>query len=283
MTFEEFVKEVETQILEYLPKEIREKECEVRVEKVRKNQDQIFHGLSVFPLSSDGTGLSPSIYLEQFYEAYNAGEPLPCILRKIAEVYQNAISEVSKIKKIPELLMDYNWVRTRFQIRACDTAMNRERMKDIMHITQGPITGLIYVVVNDDPGNFSSTAVTKLMFEGWGVTEKQLLEDVMKANKSFGVELFCFSEGFFCLTNRPKLNGAGLIFNKDVMDDIHDKIGDFYILPSSIHECMIVPFSAGMSYEFLEGVVRSANKEIVNDDEVLSNEVMMYRKGVIVF
>lgn len=278
MTFEEFVREAETNILDYLPKEINEKTHEVRINKVRKNQDQIFHGLSILPRQSDGTALSPSIYLEGFYEEYKDGEPFPCILREIAEMYLNAVRNTSQIGDIPKLLSDYNWVKTRFQIRACDTKMNQERIKDIMHITQGPITGLVYVVVDDDPGHFSSTPVTKQLFEMWGVTKDQLIQDVMESNKNFGVLLYRFAEILYRLTNKVKLNGAGLIFNKDVMDNIHDEIGDFYILPSSIHECMLVPFSAGLSYDELKAMVRDANTLIVEDANILSYEVMEYRK-----
>lgn len=49
MTFEEFTREVEANILGYLPKEINEKTHEVRINKVRKNRDQIFHELSILP------------------------------------------------------------------------------------------------------------------------------------------------------------------------------------------------------------------------------------------
>ena len=62
------------------------------------------------------------------------------------------------------------------------------------------------------------------------------------------------------------------------MDNIHDEIGDIYILPYSIHECMIVPFSAGISYDELKDMVRDANAVVVEDANILSNEIMEYRK-----
>lgn len=193
-------------------------------------------------------------------------------------MYLNAVRNTSQIGDIPKLLSDYNWVKTRFQIRACDTKMNQERIKDVMHITQGPITGLVYVVVDDDPDHFASTPVTKQLFESRDVTEDQLIRDVMEAEKQFGVKFFRYTEELFCLTNDFSLNGAGLIFHKDVMDAIHSKIGDYYILPSSIHECVIVPVSSSMSYEMLKEMVRGINNEFVENQDILSNEVMEYRK-----
>lgn len=51
----------------------------------------------------------------------------------------------------------------------------------------------------------------------------------------------------FVLSNKQKVNGAAALLDKDIMQKIVEKFGeDFYILPSSVHECIIVSADADM-------------------------------------
>ena len=72
------------------------------------------------------------------------------------------------------------------------------------------------------------------------------------------------------------INGAAAILNDTARQEIAEKLGDFYVLPSSIHEVMIVPKSTGRSLEELELMVRSVNSSEVEPDEVLSDHVYEY-------
>ena len=47
-------------------------------------------------------------------------------------------------------------------------------------------------------------------------------------------------------TDDTKVNGAAAILNDDIRQEIAEKVGDFYMLPSSIHETLIIPKDAGM-------------------------------------
>ena len=50
------------------------------------------------------------------------------------------------------------------------------------------------------------------------------------------------------------------------------------MLPSSVHEVLIVPESAGIGREELSGMVRAANNTVVEAKDVLSDNVMHYDK-----
>lgn len=72
----------------------------------------------------------------------------------------------------------------------------------------------------------------------------------------------------FVLTNSTKLNGAVELLNPKEMDEVMDKLGeDFFILPSSIHETIIVPKSAGMDFSELENMVQEINATQVEPEE----------------
>ena len=80
----------------------------------------------------------------------------------------------------------------------------------------------------------------------------------------------------FVLTNDTKVNGAAAILNDDNRQEIAEKVGDFYMLPSSIHETLIIPKDAGMEFKELEQMVQEVNQTQVAPGERLSDHVYEY-------
>ena len=80
----------------------------------------------------------------------------------------------------------------------------------------------------------------------------------------------------YVLTNDTKVNGAAAILNDDIRQEIAEKVGDFYMLPSSIHETLIVPKDAGMEFKELEQMVQEVNQTQVAPGERLSDHVYEY-------
>ena len=78
------------------------------------------------------------------------------------------------------------------------------------------------------------------------------------------------------LTTRGAANGAGVIFCDSVLQKIREKIGNFYILPSSIHEVLIVPVSGGIELDYLEEMVRTINATEVSPEDRLSDQVYLF-------
>ena len=61
------------------------------------------------------------------------------------------------------------------------------------------------------------------------------------------------------------------------MDLVAEKVGgDFYILPSSVHELLVIPRDAGMEISELEKMVCEVNATQVSVEERLSDHVYAY-------
>ena len=81
----------------------------------------------------------------------------------------------------------------------------------------------------------------------------------------------------YCLTNQYKMNGAVGIMSESIQQMVADRVGgDYYVLPSSVHEVLIVPQSAGMDPEELTDMVNTVNEGCVMQDEILSDHVYQY-------
>jgi len=91
-----------------------------------------------------------------------------------------------------------------------------------------------------------------------------------------------FSAGrvpMYVLTNRQKLNGAACMLYPDVLKNFGYKLGrDFFILPSSVHEIILVPDDESVSKEALWEIVTDINRTQVAQEEILSDSVYYYSR-----
>ena len=79
------------------------------------------------------------------------------------------------------------------------------------------------------------------------------------------------------ITNVQGINGAAAIFYPDQMDKIAERLGgDYFILPSSVHETLVVPDDGKMSFLELRSMVTEINATMVNPSERLTDEVYHY-------
>ena len=83
----------------------------------------------------------------------------------------------------------------------------------------------------------------------------------------------------YILTNSTGINGATSLIYKDAIRNFaNSKQCDFYILPSSIHEVILVPYEECISREELKEMVNEVNCTQVPPEEILSDRVYIYRR-----
>ena len=84
----------------------------------------------------------------------------------------------------------------------------------------------------------------------------------------------------YCVTNESLENGAGILMCDEFMKKLHDKFGDFYLIPSSVHEVMIVPESNNISKDYLNAILKEANNSIDPDDVLSYNIFTCDKEGL---
>ena len=85
----------------------------------------------------------------------------------------------------------------------------------------------------------------------------------------------------YVLTNEEKNNGAVTMFYDDVLENIGKKLqSDFYIIPSSVHEVLILPVRnrSELEVEKLKEMVSEVNDSIVSEEDILSYDVFYYSR-----
>ena len=152
----------------------------------------------------------------------------------------------------------------------------------------------------------SSMILLDSLLEQWNVTVEQIHADAMVSTLNFGsilasldgmimrlvgdkphrqTNLFNYPDAIhasdfetpmFCLTNQYGFNGAGLILNSSVRKKIGNFMeGNFCVLPSSIHEVLIVPDYEQVSKDDLTKIVHdvNSNRAIMDEGDILSDYV----------
>ena len=94
---------------------------------------------------------------------------------------------------------------------------------------------------------------------------------IVPMSEILGSELF---ENMYLLTNSSGINGAAAIMDIDTINDYFGE-NDMYIIPSSIHEVILIP-DIGKGENQLSNLVKHVNKFVVSRDEVLSSNIYKY-------
>lgn len=81
----------------------------------------------------------------------------------------------------------------------------------------------------------------------------------------------------YVLTNKQKMNGASCILYDHVLNDFaNQRNKDIYILPSSVHEVILVPVAEDINRTELSRMVRDVNRNELEEGDVLSDCVYYY-------
>ena len=304
MDFNEFKEEVKERIKDFLPDEYEN--ANVIINDVIKNNDTHLSGLVI---RNDESGIAPTIYLEDFYNKYQGGESMDYILDHISFIYQEAMENGLDIdtKEAVQSITDYEETKGKIVPRVVNLESNEERLKGMPHTKMGDLAVTYHVALGRNEGGEMSVAISNEMFNRYGVTVDELhekacenmkeisptsfetmvetlanlmipgYEDMTPDEKADARQQFDMPDpGMYVLSNSSKSFGAAAILDTETMDKIEAEVGDFYILPSSVHETLIVPIRENMELSDLEAMVQEVNATQVAPNEVLSDHVYKY-------
>lgn len=294
MNINEFVNEVRGNIKGFLPKAYEN--AEVSVTEYQK-LNVIYEGLIV---KREKEMVSPIINLDQFYEIYqNQPETtMEVICRRIAKVVMETPIEVNL-----NPIMDYNIAKYNLFIRVSSAEKNKDILANVPHQLKEDLAITYHLITNMRGGELSSLLIKNDLLKQYGITAEQLHEDAMNSSprimpqevSSIGTIIREFGEqdpfmmsseendmlqesepapSFYVVTNQKKLDGAGVIFYPGMMEYLGSLFWqDYFILPSSIHEMIVLPDNGEISVNELKMMVSEINATQVTPSERLTDEV----------
>lgn len=139
------------------------------------------------------------------------------------------------------------------------------------------------ILVSMDKGTAVSIPVTDGVLEEMGCTVEELYRMAQENTKRIFPPFIGDMVMFKVLTNTEGLKGAGVILYDDIMDTIRQEVeGDFYLIPSSIHEWLIIPDDGDVDEAGLGEMIREVNRDTVAPEDRLSDHPYRYKDGKVI-
>lgn len=296
MDIKEFIKTIKEELPDFLPDDVYE-DLTIDDVEVAKMNDQKLHGLTFRPKGSDA---APTLYVDDLYERHQNGEDLGFLLVDLANRYE----EARHAPVPPDIDISWDKVMDNLSFRLLEKRRNTDFLANMPYADVG--NGLALIVDINMPGDRNGDwriAVNHGVMEALGVDKETLffkaMDDVLvndppvlsdMTQALFSPEkdnLLDRSDpidpsdlgGMYVLTTESGNLGASALFYPDVQEKAAELMGSgYYVLPSSVHECILVPDIAGHNEKDLCAMVKEANRTVVEPKDVLSDNVYHFDK-----
>jgi len=293
MDFEQFKTEVIEEMRERFP------ELEISTQEVKKLQGRSYDGMSVQP---EGSNIAAAMNLEGFFSQLNSGESLHAIMDNIEHTIDDVIHNMPQIDV--HAITDYEQMKDTLTLQMIPVAGNEERLAGIPHQEIEDMAVVYRMELNADEQGTSSILVTNAMLDTFGITADQLHTDAMEAAQEnhpaslrnmndvmrdmvgdFGAGLIPDEPSpMWVATVEGGMHGACAIQYPGFLDQAAETLGgDFFVLPSSVHEVLLIPNDGSVELSTLEQMVRDVNANEVAPEDRLSDNVFHYDSEAHIF
>lgn len=303
MNFEEFINTIKDTIKEYLPEDYRD--AEVNILENRKLNTN-YTGLTV---TREGDTLAPTINLNNLFDSYSKHPE-----HSITEVMQEVASVIQHTPETFDIgrIMDYDRVKKNLFMRLSAAEKNKDLLEHAPHIRKEDLAITFHIMLDQSDKGTATTMINDNMMEAYGIDLDQLYQDALLNSpvicpaqienmgealsrmmiedmKSAGAPPEVIQEmekdlkesnkdnPMTIITNDRLVDGASAIFYPGVMDLVGERMqGDYFILPSSVHETLVVPDDGRVSLQELTDMVKEVNMTQVNPEDQLTDQVYHY-------
>ena len=271
-------------------------------------QEQLGDGYHVFPrkvTKNNGVTLTgivarreninsfPTIYIDDYYREDIREEEMQGIALKMADRLR-----LADLKQPVDLsgFVDFEKAKTWLSFKLINTGKNKELLADIPNRPFFNLSVVYFYLIEKAPFEGKATVlIRKSHMEAWNITEMELYKAacmnapqmlpprIENMNEALGgifpPELFEDLIPMYVLTNSEKLFGASCILYRDELKSFAVKTdSDLYILPSSVHEMILIPKRPDLNQSAFLDIVAEINHSQVPEEDVLADSVFFYNK-----
>ena len=301
MNYEEFKEKLAKDVKEQLEKDTG-KEFEVEARNVEKMNDS-YEALTV--KETDGE-IGVNLNVDSLYAAYEDGTAYEDVVDKAATMAGDALSNRPEFDV--EAFKDYEKMKDKLAIEVVSAERNQGMLETVPHKSVEDMAVVYRFVVGGTPEGVGSILITNQMLDTYGISADQLHEDALKNApeirplvikgmgevlaaqmgvedlEMLGLNIPPEQEQMFVASVEGNVHGAGVLAYQDFMNQAADRVGgSFFVLPSSIHEVLIIPDNGKFDTASLENMVKEVNATTVDPSDQLTDSVYRYDADAKVF
>ncbi len=272
---------------------------QVEYREVRKNNGVLLCGLLV---TAQGRNMVPTIYINDFWEAYEAGMTLWEAVRRILHIY---LEETPRQDVDMDFFKSFEQVKGRICYRLVGRDGNMELLRHMPYVEYLDMAICFFYAFQSEVLGEGSIQVLHAHMEFWETDREELL-GLARMNTPRLFPWMCAPLGDILLgalgtdcgfmvpqeyegqedglqlpmkvlSNRQQLNGAACMLYPGVLDQIAAQMGcGFYILPSSVHEVILLPDRGEEDPGSLKSMVVQVNRTQVPREDILTDSLYCF-------
>lgn len=261
MTYPQFKDWLLNNTRDYLPKEYENAKISIKNE-VTDYSDNV----EALKIETEGMkDFCPQFAMKSMYKEYAKGISANAIMRKIVS---NVVRNFPANEE--SWILDYERAKSRIFFKAVNANDVGKSLDNIPHEQYGDIV-LVYQLkicddITKDNGNLT---ITDGMMEQYGVSEDELKKVAVQNTellKPLDINMY---KGYL-----PCLNSIESLFYPDVMKTLQEEIGDYYALPISKNEWMLVGDTGLNNVQGMQNTLNKSNEKYPND--AIANSIFLY-------
>lgn len=269
----------------------------ITLQHMKKNNGVTLNALCI---RREEETVAPLIYMDDFYGRYQQGSPISQLAQTLVDQYRETTPNTHISMKE---FRDFDTARKRIYCRIVNYELNDDRLLDIPHKRFLDLAITYYYQVEDSILRDATITITNTHFSLWNISMEvlhetawnntveqlpsnlQSMEEALKEmlGEEEQEELTELSDSqsspvpMYLLSNANRCLGAICMMYPGTLKKAAEYLhSNLFILPSSIHECILVPESRSFPKEELENMVISINATQLEPQELLSNHVYYY-------
>ena len=202
----------------------------------------------------------------------------------------------------------YEKIRNKIVFKLIHTQKNQDLLENIPHVKLLDLSIVFYALLDVNDAGTVTMLIRNKNMQDWGIGReklytdakenavkllpaqmlpiggvvKELLQGEKKCEENLlEKKMVCENnmDFMYVLTNSIRSFGAACMAYPNVLAQIGALVGEnYYILPSSVHEVMIVPQSKSVEPKELNEMICEINETQVEEEEVLGNHAYYYEK-----
>lgn len=297
MTYKEF----KYQLIQELEKQFPSG-TSVTIQQIPDNNNCKEDALTILEPDSN---ISPTVYLKSYFLQLQQHTPFSVIVRQIYDYYQNHRS----IQSIDTSFFTcFDNISPHIVYKLIHLEKNKELLKEVPWIPYLDLAIVFYCLLSKSPNQNASILIRNEHLSYWNISVEDLLS-LANRNTPFLLNSCCDSLAdlllpllkqlpdneqkdtrnafvasrdvpMYVLTNQQRFLGACCILYDDVLKEIANRLEcDLYILPSSVHEVILIPATITESVAALSQMVYDINHSEVAEEDILSDHIYYYHRN----
>ena len=182
-----------------------------------------------------------------------------------------------------------------------NTESNLDLLAGIPHRPMLDLSLIYYLFEDNDPDK-EEILLTKEMLYRMNTDEEELFDEAMLNTRNImgesirpiidvirdmmrniSLEIDCYDGNdrlpMYVFTNLWKRNGAICMLYDDALQELSDFLdSDLFVIPSSVHEVVLVPAENGVSRKELDSMICHVNSSELNPEDILSDHAYYYSR-----